>query len=265
MTSQQTPAVDAVEALRELHRQGMLVLPNAWDAVSARAFERVGFPAVATTSGGVALCLGYADQERTPDEEMFSAVGRIARAVGVPVTADLEGGYGLPSEGLAERAIGTGICGCNLEDTDHGRRDGERVPVTTQARRLATFVAACRRLGRPLVLNARVDAFLDRSLPLGDQVGEAVQRGRAYLDAGADCVYPISTAVLSEETVAELVEGIGGPVNILYRPGGPALDRLEALGVRRVSFGTSLHRVVAARVDEIASGLRRRDTSVLGR
>ncbi|HEX4216097.1 MAG TPA: isocitrate lyase/phosphoenolpyruvate mutase family protein, partial [Candidatus Dormibacteraeota bacterium] len=164
---------------------------------------------------------------------------------------------------FAERAIATGVCGCNLEDTDH-ERGGGRVPVETQARRLADLVAACRRLGRPMVLNARVDPFLDGSLSLEEQVEETVRRGRAYLDAGADCVYPIAVGVLSERTVATLVERIEGPVNILYRPGGPSLDRLRELGVRRVSFGTSLHRIIAARVDEIADGLRRRDTSVLG-
>lgn len=241
----------------------MLVLPNAWDAASARAFEGAGFAAVATTSGGVALSLGYADHQETPVEEMLAAVGRIARAVSVPVSADLEGGYGIPLDEFAERAAGAGVAGCNLEDTDHDHGGG-RIAVDAQARRLADFVAAGRRLGRPLVLNARIDALMDKDLSLEEQVDEVVRRGRAYLDAGADCVYPIAIANLAEATVGTLVERIGGAVNILYRPGGPSLERLRALGVRRVSFGTSLHRFVAGRVDEIARGLRREDTSVLG-
>jgi 2-methylisocitrate lyase-like PEP mutase family enzyme len=215
-------------ALRGLHVPGdPLVLPNAWDAGTARLVERAGFPAVATTSSGVAEALGYADGEQTPVEEMLAAVARVARAVAVPVTADMEGGYGLASEELAGRLVEAGAAGLNLEDTDHPNHPA-LVPVDRHAERIARVKESA-----DLVLNARVDVHLR-----GGTTEEALERARAYRDAGADCVYPIG--VIDEATIAAFVD-LDVPVNVLLRPGAPPIARLAELGVARVSLGHFLH------------------------
>jgi 2-methylisocitrate lyase-like PEP mutase family enzyme len=215
-------------ALRALHVPGdPLVLPNAWDAGTAMLVERAGFPAVATTSSGVAEALGYADGEQTPVEEMLAAVARVARAVAVPVTADMEGGYGLASEELAGRLVEAGAAGLNLEDTDHPNHPA-LVPVDRHAERIARVKESA-----DLVLNARVDVHLR-----GGTTEEALERARAYRDAGADCVYPIG--VIDEATIAAFVD-LDVPVNVLLRPGAPPIARLAELGVARVSLGHFLH------------------------
>ena len=215
-------------ALRALHVPGdPLVLPNAWDAATALVVQEAGFPAVATTSSGVAEALGFEDGEQTPVEEMLAAVARLARTVDVPVTADMEGGYGLPAAELAERLAATGAVGLNLEDTDHAHHP-DLVPIAQHADRIAGVKAAA-----DLVLNARVDVHLR-----GGTTAEALERARAYHAAGADCVYPIGIA--DDATIAAFVE-TGIPVNVLLRPGAPPIARLAELGVARVSLGHFLH------------------------
>lgn len=227
------------QLLRSLHRPGNpLVLPNAWDAASAAAVEAAGFPVVATGSAAVAEALGYADHEAAPVDEMFAAATRIATAVSVPVTVDLESGYGLPAAELVDRLLSTGAVGCNLEDTSH--RGGGLTDAAEQAAWLAEVRAAASAAGVDVVLNARVDVFIQQVGEPAERVDEAIRRGRAYLEAGADCVYPILVA--DEETIGRLVEGMGGPVNILARPQAPSLARLAELGVARVSYGPGLHR-----------------------
>jgi 2-methylisocitrate lyase-like PEP mutase family enzyme len=226
----------AVDALRALHRgPEPLVLPNAWDAASARLVEAAGFPAVATGSAAVAGSLGYEDNERAPVDEMLAAAARICRAVSVPVTVDVEAGYGLPPGELAGRLVELGAAGCNLEDTDH--RGGGLVDAEAQAERI-------RGLGPGLVVNARVDVFIREWGEPAGRLEEAVRRGRLYLEAGADCVYPIWVA--DEDTIARLVDALQAPVNVLYRPGAPSLARLAELGVRRISLGPGLHRATEA-------------------
>ncbi|TCM37521.1 isocitrate lyase/phosphoenolpyruvate mutase family protein [Kribbella sp. VKM Ac-2568] len=214
-------------AFRAMHHGPTpLVLPNAWDPVSARAIAEAGYPAIATSSGAVARVIGYDDGQLTPPAEMFTAVARIARAVEVPVTADLEAGYGLPPKEFVERVLETGAVGCNLEDS----LDREMVEVQRQADYLAEVRAVA---GADLVINARIDTFLfNRNLE------EAIARGRAYRRAGADCVYPI---VAPLPVLLTLVEEIGGPVNAHAFPDGPTAAELIALGATRISYGTSLH------------------------
>jgi 2-methylisocitrate lyase-like PEP mutase family enzyme len=213
--------------LRSLHQgPDALVLPNAWDVASARALAALpGCLALATTSGGVARSLGFEDGELTPPGEMLRAVERIAAAVGVPVTADLEAGYGDPV-GTAERAWSAGVVGINLEDS----RGGALLPVDEQVE----IVRAVRAAVPELVLNARVDVFIR---PGGSGVDEAVERANAYLAAGADCAYPILSPA---EAVAELARRIDGPINVMLRPGGPSAAELERLGVRRITWGSGL-------------------------
>ena len=175
----------AAAALRALHVPGRpLVLPNAWDAGTARLVAEAGFPVVATSSAAVAESLGYADHQEAPAAEMFAAAARVVRAVDVPVTVDAEAGYGLPAAEFAARLARTGAVGCNLEDTDHAA--GGLAPAGRQAE----YLAAVRAASPDLVINARVDVFVGAD----DEhavLGEAVERARAYVAAGADCVYPI--------------------------------------------------------------------------
>jgi 2-methylisocitrate lyase-like PEP mutase family enzyme len=232
-----TAAAGPAAVLRGLHHGRTpgdpLILPNAWDAASARLFADEGFPALATGSIAVSAALGFADGGHTPPAEMFAAVARIVRAVrdaGVPVSADIERGYGLPPRELAERLLDAGAAGCNLEDSDPATKlldDPER-----QADFLAAVVQAA---DGELVVNARTDGFL-RGVP--DPVAYAVARGRRYVAAGADCVYPIFAP---PETLPELAEGIGAPVNAHHREGGPGPRELGALGATRVTFGGDLH------------------------
>ncbi|XVQ11448.1 isocitrate lyase/PEP mutase family protein [Spirillospora sp. CA-255316] len=216
--------------LRELHRPGEpLILPNVWDAASAAIIEEAGYPAIATASASIAAMLGYSDHEGAPADEMFAAARRVIRAVAVPVTVDAEGGYGLPAAELVERLADIGAAGCNLEDTDH--RTGSLVDASEQADRIAAVRDAADAAGVDLVINARADTFVAKT---PDPVAEAIERGRRYLEAGADCVYPIMAA--SVEDIAALAKGIPGPINTNQLP-GVDLARLAALGVARVSYG----------------------------
>ena len=225
--------------LRELHVPGRpLVLPNAWDADSARLVVEAGFPVVATSSAAIAESLGYADGQEAPIAEMFAAAARITRVVDVPVTVDAEAGYGLGAAELAGRLLETGAVGCNLEDTVPG--SGVR-PVAEQAELLGSVRAAA---GDRLVINARVDVFLGAENEKA-VLDEAVERARAYLEAGADCVYPI--LVRSPEVLREFVAAVRPvAVNATLWPGGPQRAELAELEVARISLGAGLWR--AARV-----------------
>jgi 2-methylisocitrate lyase-like PEP mutase family enzyme len=230
---------ERARTLRDLHRPGdPVVLPNAWDPPSARRLAATGAAALATTSVGVAEAIGHEDGERTPPGEMLAAVGRIAAAVELPVTADLEAGYGLAPDDLIAQLLEAGAVGLNQEDTDHAT--GELSDPDSQAEHLAALKDAGRRAGVDVVLNARIDSFL-RAGPDADPaavVDDAIARGRRYAEAGADCVYPIFAR--GREAIGRLVAEIGVPVNIAAGPVGLGRSELAALGVARVSFGGGL-------------------------
>ena len=221
-----------------LHHHELLVLPNAWDAASARVVEAAGFPAVATASAAISAMLGYPDGERTPVDEMFAANARIARAVQLPVSMDAEGGYGLSPAALVSRLLEIGVVGCNLEDTDHrggGLRDAEK-----QAQWLSEVRSAADAAGVPLVINARVDVFFSTSdVPEADRIAEAIRRGRLYRSAGATCIYPIGVGAAG--TLAALVAAIDSPLNA-NTTASLDLPGLRALGVARVSYGPRFYR-----------------------
>ncbi len=220
----------AAQRLRALHRADeVLVLPNCWDVASARRLTEAGASAAATSSAAVAESLGFADHEHAPADAMLAAVARIAAAVDVPVTADLEAGYGLSAAALVDALLAAGAVGLNLEDTDHA--GGGLRPVGAQAERIAAVKAAGRAAGVDVVLNARVDVHLPAH---GAALEEGLARARAYREAGADCVYPI--LVVGDEAIAAYVQ-TAGVVNVLATTGGPPLARLRELGVARVSFG----------------------------
>ena len=252
----QTIALLAARAatLRALHHAaGPLVLPNVWDAASAHIVAEAGFPAVATTSSGVAVCLGWADGEQTPPAEMFAAIARITRVVTVPVTADIEGGYSLPAEDLVARLLATGAVGCNIEDTDRSGR-GILRDADAQAEYLAAVKQAGRTAGVDIVVNARTDVFLRQFGEPEGRVTEAIRRARIYLEAGADCIYPIF--VREEAAIAELVAGIPGPINMFAMPDGPSLSRLGELGVARISYAGRLHRASLAEQERWVQAIR---------
>lgn len=232
------------DRLRELHHADeMLVLPNVWDAASATIVVEAGFPVVATASAAISAMLGYPDGEGAPWREMFAAAGRVARAVSVPVTMDAEAGYGMDPRELVDRLLEIGVVGCNLEDTDH--RGGGLVDAGVHGERLAAIRAAADDAGVPIVINARVDVFLSQSgTPEEERVAEAIRRGRLYLEAGADCIYPIGVG--DERVIAALVAEVPGPINGNTRPGVLDLAKLSELGVARVSYGPRLYREALA-------------------
>ncbi|MCG3043859.1 isocitrate lyase/phosphoenolpyruvate mutase family protein [Streptomyces fenghuangensis] len=248
MTGGGRGAVDAFRALH--HRDAPLVLPNVWDAVSARAFAGAGFPALATSSSAVAATLGYADGEDTPPGEMFAAVARIVRAVDVPVTADIERGYGLAPREVAERLLEAGAVGCNLEDSGPAARGLADPGLADPGRQAERLAAVCAAADGRLLVNARIDTYLRGT---GDPLAAAVERGRLYAAAGAECVYPIAAP---PDHLPVLAAEIGVPVNALCRPGAPSPAELGALGASRVTFGGSLHARASAAVAELAAGLR---------
>ncbi|MDQ2663540.1 MAG: isocitrate lyase/phosphoenolpyruvate mutase family protein [Candidatus Eremiobacteraeota bacterium] len=231
---------EKAETLRSLHRPGNpLVLVNAWDAVSARIVEEAGFPAIATTSGGISWLEGYADGELISREQMLAGIARIVHAVTVPVTADLESGYGPTIEAAvstAKGAIASGAVGLNFEDGDF--TGAGLLPASAQCERITAIRKVANDAGIPLVINARTDVFLkDVGESQADRVAEAIARGNDYLQAGADCVFV--PMVTDEATIAALVNRIRGPVNVLAAPATPTVARLGELGVARISVGAS--------------------------
>jgi 2-methylisocitrate lyase-like PEP mutase family enzyme len=257
--SQTTDLQSDCDLLRSLHRPGTpLLLPNAWDVATARAVVAAGFPVVATTSGGVAATLGYEDHEGAPGDEMLAAAARIARGVDVPVTVDAEAGYGMEPAELVAALRSTGAVGCNLEDSDYaagGLRDPDR-----HAESLRAIRQAASENDYPLVINARIDVFLHPFLAgagpgtQDELVPEALRRANAYLEAGVDCVFPIT--LWEPDALRHFMSDARGPVNIVRLPHAPSLAELAALGVARVSWGLLLHGDAMARFENQLASLR---------
>lgn len=232
--------IERAARFRALHdRKRILLLPNAWDAGSARVFAELGFPAIATTSAGVAWSLGYPDGEQAPLAEVLAATRRIVRATALPVSADIEAGYGETPEavGASVRAvIDAGVAGINLED---GVQHATLRDADDAARRIAAARAAAHAAGVPIVINARVDVWMvGMGANEAERLDEALRRARAYLAAGADCIYPIG--LIDRATIAALVAALDAPVNLGARPGLPDLAELGRLGVARISTATRL-------------------------
>jgi 2-methylisocitrate lyase-like PEP mutase family enzyme len=233
-----------------------LVLPNAWDVASARIFEEAGFPAVGTSSAGVAFALGYPDGQKISRGEMLAVVHHIAEAVGIPVTADMEAGYGAKPEDVAETArevLSAGAVGMNLEDTVDDRPD-LLADVSLQKEKIRAVVETSARAGVPLVLNARTDIFLAGIGAPETRVARTIERLNVYRDAGAQCLF--APGVKDKETIAQLVSGVRGPLNILATAGTPPVAELEKLGVARVSVGSGPMRATLGLIARIARQIR---------
>jgi 2-methylisocitrate lyase-like PEP mutase family enzyme len=242
---------------RQLHRgPGTLILPNVWDVASARIFEDAGFPAIATTSAGIAFSLGYPDGQRILREEMMARIARITRAVNVPVTADVEAGYGSTPEDAANTTrelIEAGVVGMNLEDAS-GRRDQPLSSLELAVDKVRAAREAAVQLRAQIVINARTDIYL---LPGGNpdaDYSEALRRLVAFRDAGADCVF--APGLKDADTIRRLAEAVQCPLNILAGPGSPSIPELAKLGVARVSVGSAPVRATLGLLRRMAGELR---------
>ena len=241
---------DRATTLLELHRAPeLLTVVNVWDVVSATTVAAVeGTAALATASHSIAATFGYEDGEQIPLDLMLDMAGRIAASTDLPVTADLEGGYGDPAE-TVRRAIGAGIVGANIED--------QMRPLAEAARNVEKIMAVAEREGVDFVLNARTDAFhLGRDRDPADNLAEAIERGRAFLDAGAPVVFV--PARLDEAQVAAIVDAWGPQkLTMIGIPGVPSLARLEELGVARVSYGPMSQNVALTALQELVDEVHR--------
>jgi 2-methylisocitrate lyase-like PEP mutase family enzyme len=233
------------ELFKRLHSgPDILVLPNAWDAISVRIVEAEGFPAAATGSAGVAAVLGYPDGQRIPRKEMMFMVARMAAAVDVPITADVEAGYGDPA-GTALEVIAAGAVGMNLEDmVDH-----ELVPLPEQLEKIRAVKAA-----GPIFLNARTDIYLANHGDESTRFERTVNRLNAFHEAGADCLF--APGIADAETIGKLAAALEGPLNILATVGTPSIPELKRLGVRRVSLGSGTQRVTLGSLQRFVRQIR---------
>jgi 2-methylisocitrate lyase-like PEP mutase family enzyme len=251
--------LEKARAFRERHAGPViLVLPNAWDVATARLVEDAGFPAIATTSAGVAWALGYPDGERVSREAMLEVVRRIAAAVRVPVTADVEGGYGRTPDAAAATARGVvaaGAVGLNLED---GTNDGTLLDLALHVERVQAVREAGASTGVPLVINARTDAFEVKDWDPARRFAEAVRRANAYHAAGADCLFV--PHVSDGETIGRLARELSGPLNVIAGPPAPPIGELERLGVRRASLGPRVVQAALGLVRRAVTELRERGT-----
>lgn len=252
---------EKAERLRALHQKGRpLVLVNAWDAATARILEKAGSAAIATTSAGIAFADGYPDGQKIPRERMLEAIGRICAAVTLPVTADMEAGYGDTPEELGAAARGVveaGAVGLNLEDAAH---DGSSplVNLPVQLEKIHAIRQASRESGVPLVLNARTDAYLLRTGTDREMFDETVRRGEAFRDAGADCVFV--PGVTDPGVIGALVRRLDCAVNVLAVAGSPPIGELASLGVARVSLGSGPYRASMSFVQRLAEEVLTRGT-----
>lgn len=246
---------------RQLHQgPDILVLPNAWDVTSARLFEQAGFPAVATTSSGVAAVYGYADGQQISRALMIEAIFRMANAVACPLSADIEAGFGGAIAEVLDtirEVLDAGAVGINIEDST---KQGEKALLDIAYQ--VELIKAIRELGNsvdiPLVINARTDVYLLPAIDPANRLSEAVRRANAYREAGADCLFFIG--VSDADTIHNLVRETSGPVNILATPQSPSIPELAQLGVARVSFGSGPLRATLGYLRQIAQELRTQGT-----
>jgi 2-methylisocitrate lyase-like PEP mutase family enzyme len=230
---------EKAEDFRALHHgKRILILPNGWDVPSARVFEDAGFPAIATSSAGLLVSLGYPDGEVIGRDEFVSAVGRIARVLSVPLSADVVAGFGKTTKEVlvtVKAILKTGAVGINIEDFTHATK--KLYPIERQVENVKAIRKLGETTGIPLVINARTDALRYAEGDEGARFKEAVRRASAYRDAGADCVYPMG--LTDAASIASFVRTLDFPINVMVRKGLPTISELQRLGVARVSFGPS--------------------------
>ncbi|MDG6916004.1 MAG: isocitrate lyase/phosphoenolpyruvate mutase family protein [Nitrososphaerota archaeon] len=251
---------EKAEAFRRLHdRREVLVLPNAWDVPSARVFEDEGFPAVATSSAGMLVSLGYPDGEGIPLGEFVAAVGRTTKVLSVPLSADVVGGFGDNPHDVAkvvEAVVRAGAVGINIEDFTHSSK--ELLPLERQLERLRAIIRLREQMRIRFVINARTDAL---RFAVGDdsaRLREAMRRAEAYRDVGVDCVYPMG--LTDATSISAFVKALDFPINVMIRKGLPSVPELRRLGVARVSFGPSASYATMGLLKRISKEVRTKGT-----
>jgi 2-methylisocitrate lyase-like PEP mutase family enzyme len=242
------------EAFRKMHLEGdILLLPNVWDVASARIIESAGLPAIATSSAGIAFAQGFPDGQKIPAERMLAVIAEISKAVQVPVTADVEAGYGSKPEDAARtarRVIEAGAVGMNFEDAT-GDPARPLFDLEEQVERIHAIREQGDSLGVPLVVNARTDVYLLQIGETTTRYGEALRRLSAYRDAGADCLFVPGLMELA--TIRQFVADLNCPVNILAVPSSPSVGELKGAGVRRISLGSGPMRAAMGLLRRLAT------------
>jgi 2-methylisocitrate lyase-like PEP mutase family enzyme len=246
------------ESFKALHHSGkLLVLPNIWDPLGAALLESLGYPAVATASASIAFTNGYNDGENIPFENALSTLTKIAASVNIPVTADIESGYGATETALQkniERIIATGIVGINLEDFD--KHTDSFFPVNVQCGRIRLIRKISETMQVPLFINARTDVFYrgKEFLMPEEKLNETINRGKAYIDAGADCFFPL--AVKRKEDLQQLISTLPCPLNIIAIQGIPDMTTLREIGVARLSLGPGFLKIAIRALRDLAIKLK---------
>jgi 2-methylisocitrate lyase-like PEP mutase family enzyme len=246
------------EQLHSLHHSGkMLIFPNIWDSLGARMLESMNYKAIATASAAIAYANGYNDGEHIPLKDLLAILCKITDAVSVPVTADIESGYANNSETLRENTalfLKTGIAGINIEDTN--KETGRLYSVEEQCQRIHIIRQTANDQGIPLFINARTDVYLHEpgSSTFSSAFDDALNRAKAYREAGADCFFPI--ALKNEKEIADIVSQVQMPVNILAIPGIPGLETLNKIGVARVSLGPGFLKIAIKAMKDLALNLQ---------
>ena len=243
---------DKAQQFRQMHHQeSLLVLPNIWDALGARLLVGLGYPAVATASAAVSFSHGYDDGEHIPFATLLQAVGQISRAVDVPISVDMERGYADTQEALADNVralLDSGAVGINLEDS---LAEGEVLrSEEEQCERIQTVRSTAERHGIPLFINARSDVFLGSIENTEEAISQAIERGKAYKDAGADGLYPIGLADL--DALCRVQEETGLPVNVYASAAAPDAKNLQRAGIARMSAGPGLLRAAFTSMQTVA-------------
>jgi 2-methylisocitrate lyase-like PEP mutase family enzyme len=247
---------DKENQLRELHHnESLLVLPNIWDPLGAMLLESLGYNAVATASASIAYSNGYQDGEIIPFNEVITILQKIVKKVNIPVTADIESGYSADNNSLKEnikRLIDTGIAGINFEDSRHDESD--LISIENQSEKINLIKNTAAKMGSALFINARTDIFIkDSSLSKEEKLSEAIKRGKAYKEAGADCFYPIF--LKDEESIKTIIKEVSLPVNILMVQGIPDFATLKELGLARISLGPGFLKAAINSMKHIAENL----------
>ena len=253
--------IEKAEEFRSLHQtKRILILPNAWDVPSARVFEDADFPAVATSSAALSVSLGHPDGEKIGKDELFSVVKKIAGIISIPLSADIESGFGSSIDQLSDtirRVIDAGAVGINIEDISNFEQKS-LLPIEKQVDRIRAIRRVSDSLGVPLVINARTDAY---RFVVGDEkskLEEAIRREKAYEAAGADCLYPMG--LNDKEGIATFVKAVNKPVNIMARKGAPTISELEKIGVKRLSLGPAAMYASMGLLRRIAQELKQKGT-----
>jgi 2-methylisocitrate lyase-like PEP mutase family enzyme len=249
--------------LRELVRAPeILIMPGAYDVLSALLFEQMGFKAIQCTSGGIAAALGYPDGEVMSRELFVEVTGNIAAAASLPVNADAERGYGDENEiGATVRAlVAAGVAGMNLEDGAGGKQGGARglVDLSEQVRKIAAVMDAKRALDSEFFLNARVDALMVMTDDPKKALDEAIRRGNAYAEAGGDCIFFMNA--VSRDAIERLVKAVNAPISVLAGPKTPSIAELQDLGVARVSYGSAFLKAAIGATKRLAQEIQGQGT-----